>query len=223
MSIVSLQDIHKTYQSGKVAFEALRGVSLEIAPGDFAVLAGPSGSGKTTLLNIIGCLDRPTRGTVALAGKMLQDLGENELAKERNLNIGFVFQNFNLIPVLSALENVEMPLVIRKVSTAERRRRAEYWLTEMGLESFMAHRPGELSGGQQQRVAIARALVGDPRLVLADEPTANLDSATGESIIALMKELNRKKGVTFLLSTHDERIIRYASAIIHLLDGKVVV
>ena len=221
MTIVSAQNLYKTYQRGKIAFEALRGVSFDINPGEFTVLVGPSGSGKTTLLNLIGCLDKPTSGAIYLNGKALHDLNELQLAKERNQNLGFIFQTFNLIPVLSALENVEFPLLIRKMSQAERQRRAELWMREMGLETFRSHKPGELSGGQQQRVAIARALIGDPKLVLADEPTANLDSATGDSIIALMKRLNQEKGITFLLSTHDEKIIHYASRIIHLLDGKI--
>jgi len=222
MKIVDAQDLYKIYDNGQISFEALKGVSLQIEATDFIVLVGPSGSGKTTLLNLIGCLDQPTQGKIILNGKSLERLSQAQLAMERNLNLGFIFQSFNLISVLNALENVEFPLFIRKMNHEERRRKAKLWLEAVGLSEFGNHHPNQLSGGQQQRVAIARALVGEPKLVLADEPTANLDSKTGESIVKLMKQLNQENGVTFLLSTHDERIIRFATKVVHLSDGKIL-
>jgi putative ABC transport system ATP-binding protein len=221
--IVSVKNAVKTYTLGKVEVPALRGVSLDVHEGEFLSIAGPSGSGKTTLLNLIGCVDKPTQGTVEVAGQNTSQLNERSLTNLRLYTIGFIFQSFNLVPVLSVFQNVELPLLLqRKLGKAERRTRVESLLERVGLRDYGKHRPTELSGGQRQRVAIARALVTRPQLVLADEPTANLDSVTGENIIDVMKELNRTERTTFIFSTHDARVMAHASAVVRLADGKLV-
>jgi putative ABC transport system ATP-binding protein len=212
-------DVTKSYELGRTSVPALRGVSLRVEPGEFMAVAGPSGSGKSTLLNLIGCLDRPSSGRILIEGQDLAQLGDDALSDLRARKIGFIFQTFNLIPVLSALENVEFPLLIRGDSkTTERARRA---LEEVGLADFARHRPDELSGGQRQRVAVARALATDPVLVLADEPTANLDSKTGEALIDLMLEKNRRDGTTFVFSTHDPKVMQHARRVLRLSDGRL--
>ncbi|MDP3231809.1 MAG: ABC transporter ATP-binding protein [Myxococcales bacterium] len=222
-SIVSIRDVVKEYELGTTVVQALRGVSLEVMKGEFLSIAGPSGSGKTTLLNLIGCVDTATRGVVEVAGKDTAKLTERELTDLRLNTIGFIFQSFNLVAVLNVFQNVEFPLLLqRKLGSKERRDRVMNLLEQVGLHTHAKHRPSELSGGQRQRVAVARALVTDPLLVLADEPTANLDSATGNQIIDLMKELNQKKGTTFIFSTHDHKVMQHANAVIRLADGKVL-
>ena len=218
--IVSIVSVVKEYRLEKVIVPALQGVSLSVAAGDFVSIAGPSGSGKTTLLNLIGCLDTPTSGEIEIDGHLVSGLSASRRADLRARKLGFVFQTFNLIPVLTAYENVEYPLLIRKggLDVGARVRAA---LVQVGLGERARHRPPELSGGQQQRVAIARALVSDPALVLADEPTANLDSATGNDIIALMRRLNREHGTTFVFSTHDPRIMKAADRVLEISDGRL--
>jgi putative ABC transport system ATP-binding protein len=221
-AIVSVKDAVKNYTLGKVVVPALRGVSLDVGAGDFISIAGPSGSGKTTLLNLIGCVDTPTSGTVEVAGKITRDLSERQLTDLRLNTLGFIFQSFNLVSVLTLFQNVELPLLLQKsIGTADRRRRVEELLEKVGLREHENHRPSELSGGQRQRVAIARALVTRPQIVLADEPTANLDSVTGQTILDLMKDLNRTQGTTFIFSTHDAKVMSYANTIVRLADGKL--
>ncbi len=222
MSIAKLENIHKVYHIGKVDFPALRGISFLIEEGEFLSIAGPSGSGKTTVLNLLGCLDKPSQGKIFLEDKDITALPTAKLADVRRKNIGFVFQTFNLIPVLTAMENVEFPLILEgQHETKERHRVTEKILTEVGLKDFLHRRPNEMSGGQQQRVAVARALVKNPKMVLADEPTANLDSVTGEGILQLMLELNQKTSTTFVFSTHDKMVMDFARRIIRLRDGKI--
>jgi len=222
MSIAKLENIHKVYHIGKIDFPALRGISFSIEEGEFLSIAGPSGSGKTTVLNLLGCLDKPSQGKIFLEEKDITALPTAKLADVRRKNIGFVFQTFNLIPVLTAMENVEFPLILEgRHDTKERLRQTEDILTEVGLKDFLHRRPNEMSGGQQQRVAVARALVKKPKLVLADEPTANLDSVTGEEILQLMLELNQKTTTTFVFSTHDKMVMDFARRIIRLRDGKI--
>jgi putative ABC transport system ATP-binding protein len=221
--IVSIVDVVKEYSLGKTVVPALRGVSLDVHAGEFISIAGPSGSGKTTLLNLIGCVDVATRGTVMVTGKNTRELSERGLTSLRLNTIGFIFQSFNLVPVLTVFQNVEFPLLLqRRLNSAQRRTRVMTLLEQVGLATHAEHRPSELSGGQRQRVAVARALVGAPAIVLADEPTANLDSVTGEHIIDLMKELNERDGTTFIFSTHDARVMAHANAVIRLEDGKIV-
>ena len=221
--IVSVKNATKTYALGKVSVPALRGVSLEVEEGEFLSIAGPSGSSKTTLLNLIGCVDTPTSGSVEVAGKDTLRLSERDLTRLRLDTIGFIFQSFNLVSVLSVYQNVELPLLLQVgIPTAERRRRVMALLERVGLADHAKHRPSELSGGQRQRVAIARALVARPQLVLADEPTANLDSVTGQNILDLMRELNRTEKTTFIFSTHDARVMSNATSVIRLADGKFV-
>jgi putative ABC transport system ATP-binding protein len=221
-AIVSVKDAVKNYTLGKVVVPALRGVSLDVGAGDFISIAGPSGSGKTTLLNLIGCVDTPTSGTVEVAGKITRDLSERQLTDLRLNTLGFIFQSFNLVSVLTLFQNVELPLLLQKsIGTADRRRRVEELLEKVGLREHENHRPSELSGGQRQRVAIARALVTRPQIVLADEPTANLDSVTGQTILDLMKDLNRTQGTTFIFSTHDAKVMSYANTIVRLADGQL--
>jgi putative ABC transport system ATP-binding protein len=222
MALIQLKNIHKAYNLGKTTVTALRGVDLEVQSGEFTVVMGPSGSGKTTLLNIIGLLDRASSGSYRLEGEEVGDRGFNDLAELRNRKIGFIFQAFNLIPVLNVLENIEFPCLIGGESRRTLRERAERVAADVGLSQFLHHRPDELSGGQRQRVAIARALVTQPQLVLADEPTANLDSATSEQILDLMEELNRTRCVTFLFSTHDPRVMRRARRVVRIADGVLV-
>ncbi len=221
MSSVRAERITKIYQQDSVAVEALKNVDLEIAEGEFLALVGPSGSGKSTLLNLIGGLDRPSAGRLWVAGKELGKLSQRELAELRLKRIGFVFQEYNLIPVLNALENVEYVMLLQGVPDVERRRRAMVILSEVGLTGLEERRPGELSGGQQQRVAVARAIVSEPALVLTDEPTANLDSATGAALMDLMRQLNEEKGVTFVFSTHDAMVMERARRLVRLKDGHI--
>ncbi len=222
--LVELSDIVKIYEdSDAVPVRALDGVSMTIAAGEFTAIAGPSGSGKTTLLNIIGGLDKPTSGRVLVDGEDLADMSRNELAEFRLHHLGFVFQAFNLIPVLTAEENAEFSLLLQGVPPGERRRRVRSELTDLGIDEDLAdRRPNELSGGQQQRVAVARALVSRPRLILADEPTANLDSVTGSRLLDKMRDLNERTGITFLFSTHDPLVMERARRLVRLRDGRIV-
>ncbi|MFC1731602.1 ABC transporter ATP-binding protein [candidate division KSB1 bacterium] len=221
--IIHLSKVTKVYRIGETEHTALRGIDLSIKTGDFVSIAGPSGSGKSTLLNLIGCLDKPTSGEVELDGIKVKKLNHNRLADLRKENIGFVFQSFNLIPVLTAYENVEFPLLLKQnISSAERKELITSIFKEIDLEEFMGRRPNEMSGGQQQRVAVARALIKKPKLILADEPTANLDSNTGNSILQIMKELNRKMNISFVFSTHDKMVMDFASRLIILKDGMIV-
>lgn len=220
--LVKIQHVWKQYRLGKVTVDALRGVSLAVEPGEFVAIAGPSGSGKTTVLNMIGCLDTPTSGTVVIDGAEVNGLQPSQLAELRSKKIGFIFQTFNLIPVLTARENVEYPLLIQGVPASKRHAATANALEQVGLAAVARHRPGELSGGQQQRVAIARALVTGPALVLADEPTANLDSHTAQEIVELLRRLNRVEGVTCIFSTHDPRVMQYASRLVEMCDGQIV-
>lgn len=222
MALVALQGVEKEYRLGETRVRALRGVDFEVAPGEFVAVWGPSGSGKTSLLNLIGVIDDPTAGTVTVAGEDTAGLSENRKAELRNRRIGFIFQNFNLVPVLSALENVMLPLQIRGVGTREAHDKALERLAEVGLAEFVSHRPDKMSGGQRQRVAIARALVTGPDLVIADEPTANLDSDTSHRIIELMRRLNDAEGTTFVFSTHDPRLLDQVKRLVRLEDGKIV-
>lgn len=221
--IIHLKDLWKTYPMGKIEVHALKGVNLEIAEGDFVSVAGPSGSGKTTMMNIIGLMDTPTRGEVFVEDREVSSLSRGELTRLRHEVIGFVFQSFNLLPVLTVFENVELPLVIgkKKESKGERREWVTHLLEQVGLAERLDHKPSELSGGQQQRVAVARALAGRPRIVIADEPTANLDSDTGEKVLDLMKKINRDEKTTFLFSTHDPVIWEMANHVIFLHDGNI--
>ena len=222
-AIVSVKDAVKNYTLGNVVVPALRGVTLDVVEGDFIAIAGPSGSGKTTLLNLIGCVDTPTSGTVEVEGKDTRRLSERQLTTLRLHTIGFIFQSFNLVSVLSVFQNVELPLLLqRRLSGSERAQRVMGLLERVGIREYANHRPSELSGGQRQRVAIARALVTRPGIVLADEPTANLDSVTGQHILDLMKELNRTEKTTFIFSTHDQKVMAHANAIVRLADGKLV-
>ena len=221
MNIVECKDVVKTYQQGKITVQALRGVSLEAQKGGFVALRGPSGAGKTTLLNLIGGLDRPQTGRVAVDGQDLGSLNQSQLAEMRLQKVGFIFQAYNLIPVRSAVENVEFVMLLQGVPTAERRQRARDILDEVGLEGKYDRRPSELSGGQQQRVAVARAIVSSPSIVLADEPTANLDSKTGTGLLEMMRRMNQDRGVTFIFSTHDDKVMDYARRLVHIRDGEV--
>jgi len=219
---VRTEKLTKVYRQDSIAVTALRDVDLDIAAGEFVALVGPSGSGKSTLLNLLGGLDRPTSGRLWVADEELGAMSRHALAELRLRKIGFVFQEFNLIPVLSALENVEYVMLLQGVPDAERRARAMAILDEVGLAGLEDRRPGELSGGQQQRVAVARAIVSEPALVLADEPTANLDSVTGAALMDLMRQLNEEKGVTFVFSTHDAMVMERARRLVRLKDGQIV-
>ncbi len=221
--IVSVRNVSKDYMLGKTVVPALREVSLEVQGGEFLSIAGPSGSGKTTLLNLIGCVDTPTVGAVEVDGRDTTRLSERALTDLRLRRIGFIFQSFNLVSVLTVAQNVEFPLLLQGgLSGKERSRRVGALLAAVGIEAYARHRPSELSGGQRQRVAVARALVTRPALILADEPTANLDSKTGASVVDLMKEMNRKDGTTFIFSTHDPKVMAHASAIVRIEDGRIV-
>jgi len=222
MAIVECVGLKKTYQQGKVAVEALQGIDLSVDRGEFIALAGPSGSGKTTVLNLIGGLDDITQGKIVVDGQDISRLKSSQLSDMRLHKIGFVFQSYNLVPVLSAVENVEFVMMLQGIPRSERLERSRAILKEVGLEDLMGRRPAEMSGGQQQRVAVARAIVSEPVLVLADEPTANLDSRTGERLLVLMKELNQSKGITFVFSTHDKMVMERAQRIVLLRDGVVV-
>jgi putative ABC transport system ATP-binding protein len=225
MNIIEMKSIKKDYPLGETVVHALRGVDLSVKEGEFISIVGPSGSGKTTLLNIIGCIDTPTGGSVRIVDQDITALDDRQLTNIRLFKVGFIFQTFNLIPVLNLLENVEFPLLLMKDkswSKEDIRARAERCIDDVGLKDFMHHRPAELSGGQRQRVAIARALVTNPQIVLADEPTANLDSETGATILKLMKRLNETENVTFVFSTHDPDVLKYASNVIKIRDGLIV-
>ena len=222
MSIASVHNITRDYTQGTYTVHALAGVDLSVESGEFVALMGPSGSGKTTLLNMIGGLDLPTSGRVEIEGKDLSSLSSGALSDLRMERLGFIFQSYNLIPVLSAYENAEFVLLLQGVGAAERKKRVMETLAAVGLQGMEHRRPNELSGGQQQRVAVARAIAGKPALVLADEPTANLDSQTGSDLIDLMASLNRDHGVTFIFSTHDPKVMDAARRVVQLVDGKVV-
>jgi putative ABC transport system ATP-binding protein len=224
MSIISLRDLTKTYQMGDNSVHALRSVSLDVERGEFVTIIGPSGSGKSTMMHVLGCLDRPTSGEFLLNGRDVSSLARDELAGIRNKQIGFVFQGFNLLPRTTALENVEVPLLYNHpvVSAAERHKRALAALAAMGLAERAHHHPSQLSGGQQQRVAIARALVNEPNLILADEPTGNLDTRTSIEVMALLQELREKRTITVVLITHDMDVARYGTRIVSIRDGQVV-
>jgi putative ABC transport system ATP-binding protein len=220
--MVRIENVRRDYVMGDVAVQALKGISLTVNKGDFLAIAGPSGSGKTTLLNIIGCIDRADGGTIRIDGEDVGKKTKDELALFRRRQLGFIFQTFNLIPVLTAYENVAFALSILNIPAEEERRRTMAILDEVGLSGMENRRPNRLSGGQQQRVAIARALVKEPLIVLADEPTANLDSRTGETILKLMLEMNRKHNTTFIFSTHDPMVMDYARRLVRLHDGEIV-
>ena len=222
MEVIKIENITRTFKTGKVETQALRGVSLTIESGEFTALVGPSGSGKTTLLQLIGCLDLPTSGQVLINGKDVSQLNRNQRADMRRGTIGFIFQFFALIPTLTAYENIEMPLLLNGHSTAERRQRIMQLLESIDLSDRAAHRPDQLSGGEQQRVAVARALATKPALILADEPTANLDTPNGAQVMETMLRLNQETGVTFVFATHDPRVIKYARRVITLRDGLIV-
>jgi len=219
--LISLRDISRVYDMGHVRVPALLDVDLDVTPGEFLAIIGPSGSGKSTMMHILGCLDRPTRGTYALAGTPIEDLDDDGLARVRSRTIGFVFQSYNLLPRTSALDNVAAPLLYQGIGRAERVERATAALQRLGLGDRLQHEPSELSGGQQQRVAIARALVTDPALLLADEPTGNLDQASGHEVLELLRELNRS-GRTVILITHDASVAAAASRQVHIRDGRLL-
>jgi putative ABC transport system ATP-binding protein len=221
MEVAKLTDVTRVYKIGEVETRALKGVSLSIEDGEFTSLVGPSGSGKTTLLQLIGCLDQPTTGKVVIAGRETTNLNRNRRADLRKETIGFVFQFFALIPTLSAYENVEMPLLLNGRSAAQRKERVTELLAAVGMTDRAGNRPDQLSGGQQQRVAVARALATNPKLILADEPTANLDTENGEQVMEIMKKLNRETGTTFVFATHDPRVIKYATRVVTLQDGLI--
>jgi putative ABC transport system ATP-binding protein len=224
MPLISLQNLTKTYTVGELSVEALRGVSLDVDAGEFVTIIGPSGSGKSTFMHIVGCLDRPTAGTYLLNGRDVSRLSRDELARVRNTMIGFVFQSFNLLPRTSAIENVELPMLysLDKVSPAERRQRARAALASVGLEHRMDHHPNQLSGGQQQRVAIARALMTEPPIILADEPTGNLDTRTSVEVMEILQRLRLERGITVVLITHEQQIAEYGSRVVSFRDGVVV-
>jgi putative ABC transport system ATP-binding protein len=219
--VIELQDITKVYQMGEVEVHALRGVSLKVEKGEILTIMGPSGSGKSTMMNIIGCLDQPTAGTYLLEGRDVGHLHDDDLATIRNRRIGFVFQTFNLLARTTALQNVTLPLIYAGIGRAERRERAREALEAVGLGHRLNHMPTELSGGQQQRVAIARALANNPSIILADEPTGNLDSESGADVMAVLQGLNRERGMTVVLVTHDPMIARHTERIVHLYDGQI--
>ena len=221
MNIVECIDVSKTYHQGRIEIHALKKVSLAIARGEFVAIAGPSGSGKTTLLNLVGGLDRVDGGRIVVDGNAFDQMSQSQLASLRLHKVGFVFQAYNLIPVLSAAENVEFVMLLQGIAANERRSRAEAILDDVGLAGKYDRRPAELSGGQQQRVAVARAIVSNPSIVLADEPTANLDSKTGDGLLDMMKQMNQEKSVTFIFSTHDQMVMDYAGRLVLIRDGRI--
>lgn len=222
MSTVELRNLNKIFGEGELAVHALRDINLDIDESDFVCLSGPSGSGKTTLLNMIGGLDRPTSGEVTVANKRIDKMGKGELAEMRLRNIGFIFQAYNLIPVLTARENIEFVMQLQGVPSDVRHQKSSDMLEEVGLNGLADRKPAELSGGQQQRVAVARALASEPALILADEPTANLDSATAENLMDLLRDLNKEHGITFVISTHDKLVMGYARHLLKMHDGQIV-
>lgn len=222
MQAIHLDNVTKIYQIGEVETRALDGVSIDFQSGEFTSLVGPSGSGKTTLLQLLGCLDRPNSGTIEINGVDVGTLNPNKRAELRSAEIGFIFQFFALIPVLNAYENVEMPLLLSGVPAKERKQRVTDLLEAVGLGDRMKHRPDQMSGGQQQRVAIARALAPQPLMVLADEPTANLDTANGEQAMEIMQKLNRETGTAFIFATHDPRVVAYARRVVQMQDGRII-
>jgi putative ABC transport system ATP-binding protein len=221
MALVELKDIHKSFSMGKEEVEILHGISLSLEKGEFVAMMGPSGSGKSTTMNILGCLDKPTSGTYFLNGQSINDLEGDDLAVIRNSTIGFVFQGFNLLQKTSAIENVELPLLYAGMAKKERRERAKEALIQMGLEDRLYHEPTQLSGGQQQRVAIARGIVNRAPILMADEPTGNLDSKTSDEIMKLFKKINEEDGITILLVTHEPDVAAYAKRIVHFRDGMI--
>ncbi|WP_297921415.1 ABC transporter ATP-binding protein [Metallibacterium sp.] len=221
-NLIEIRDLGKTYRRGKQAIPVLQGVNLDVAAGDFFALMGPSGSGKTTLLNLIGGLDTPTAGSIVIGGQRVDRLGGAALARWRAAHVGFVFQFYNLLPMLSAQKNVELPLLLTKLSAGERRKRAAIALQLVGLADRASHKPSELSGGQQQRVAIARAFVTDPTLLVCDEPTGDLDRAAAEEVLGLLQQLNRAHGKTIVMVTHDPRAAEHATHMVHLDKGELV-
>jgi putative ABC transport system ATP-binding protein len=221
-SLVSIRGLHKTYQRGPEKIDVLHGLDLEIPKGDFVALMGPSGSGKTTLLNLIGGLDTPSAGEIEIAGERIDRMSAGQLSNWRSRHVGFVFQFYNLMPMLTAQKNVELPLLLTRLGGAQRKRNAEIALTLVGLADRASHKPGELSGGQQQRVAIARAIVSDPTFLICDEPTGDLDRQSAEEILRLLQELNREHGKTIIMVTHDPKAAEYATHTIHLDKGELV-
>jgi len=221
-TIIKLENVWKIFHIGKVEVQALRGINLEVKESEFVVVMGASGSGKSTSMNIIGCLDIPSKGRVILDGKDISKLEESELAQIRGRKIGFVFQQFNLIPILTALENVTLPMTFQDIPEDLREQRAKELLKLVNLEHRMHHKPTEMSGGEQQRVSIARALANNPEVILADEPTGNLDSKTGSDILKLLEDLHKKEGKTIVMVTHDSSLTRYANKVVHLKDGQCV-
>lgn len=221
MALIKVTNLIKDYRLGKTVVHALRGIDMEIEKGEFMAVAGPSGSGKTTFLNLIGCLDTPTEGEVFIAEQNINEYSESQKTTLRREKLGFIFQTFNLIPVLTAYENVELPLLLTKKDSDYRKERIDSILEMVGLKEYAKHRPDELSGGQRQRVAIARAIISKPEIIIADEPTANLDTETGNNIIRIMKTLNEKENTTFVFSTHDPRMMQHVSRKVDIVDGKI--
>jgi len=220
--LIKLEDVWRVYQLGETEVPALRGLSLEISPGAFVAIMGSSGSGKSTLLNMIGCLDFPTKGKVYLKGKDIAKMSESQLAQFRGKILGFVFQEFNLLPNLNAAQNVMLPMIFQKIPLAERKEKAENLLAKVGLKERISHQPSELSGGERQRVALARAFANDPEVIIADEPTGNLDSVTGKMIMETLTDFHQKQGKTMVVVTHDPKIANYADEIVSIKDGQIV-
>lgn len=219
--MIKLVDVHKTYKTQFYEVHALNGVTMKIEKGEFVAIMGPSGSGKSTLLHLIGCLDRPSKGEVVINGVETSKLNDNELTRLRRDTIGFIFQQYNLVPTLTALENVELPMIFKGISKEERRKKAFELLSQVGIEEIASRKPNEISGGQQQRVAIARAMANDPKILLCDEPTGNLDSKTGRQVMEIIKRMNKEKDVTVVLVTHDLSLADYADRIVRIRDGKI--